>query len=276
MNKLLRANFARLKKNKIFWIGIAFMIFVGCFLPIRGYFEMKYTGRVLRLDDAFAAYASLIGVLSSVFCSLFIGAEYSDGTIRNKIVVGRKRTSIYLSNLILCAAASLLMCASFIVSNLCAGIPTLGFFKTDLKMIAAITLCSFVMSIALSSIYTLISMSCQNKAISSVVCILIAFALLLVGVSIYAKLSEPEKISYYSIGVNGEEPENIEEVNPNYLRGSKRKAYEFLYDFTPGGQAVQLTSLDCARPVVLILYSSIITIACAGGGLIVFRKKDLK
>lgn len=59
--------------------------------------DMKQSGYPTALDDRFFAYSFFIGILSAIFCSLFTGTEYSDGTIRNKIVVGHSRISIYLS-----------------------------------------------------------------------------------------------------------------------------------------------------------------------------------
>ena len=100
MTKLLSANFFRLKKNKCFWVCMIFMLAAGVFFPVMRYVDMQKSGTVNTLDNGFFACALFIGVLASVFCSLFIGTEYSDGTIRNKVVVGQKRSAIYLSNLI--------------------------------------------------------------------------------------------------------------------------------------------------------------------------------
>ena len=97
MNKLLSANFSRMKKDKIFWIGIAFMLCLGIFSNILYYKQnIQYPEYTITLDMGFFTPAMFIGIIASVFCSLFIGTEYSDGTIRNKISVGHSRTIIYL------------------------------------------------------------------------------------------------------------------------------------------------------------------------------------
>ena len=103
MNKLLRANFARVKRNKVFWGFVAFMAVFGAFLPIKQYmdsFSSQAETNTVSLNHVFFAYTLVIGVLCAVFCSLFLGTEYSDGTVRNKLMIGHRRSAIYLSNLI--------------------------------------------------------------------------------------------------------------------------------------------------------------------------------
>ena len=59
-------------------------------------------------------FVLMSGVVLSAFCSLFVGAEYSDGTIRNKIAVGHSRAAVYLANLVTCSAAGVLICLGYI------------------------------------------------------------------------------------------------------------------------------------------------------------------
>lgn len=123
-------------------------------------------------------YTLWTGIVLSVFCSLFIGTEYSDGTIRNKIIVGHTRTAVYLSNLVVCMTAGVFICLSCVAASLLVGIPLLGYFQSDIRILLLLLLCSFVMSFAYAGIFTLIAMLNQNKAIVAVFCILGAFILL--------------------------------------------------------------------------------------------------
>ena len=107
MNKLLSANFMRIKKNKTFWSGVIFMFGLGIFFPVRRYVDMVQTGWVNNLDDGFYFCAVLIAIVMAVFCSMFIGTEYSDGTIRNKIIVGQKRSAVYLANAVTSSMVSI-------------------------------------------------------------------------------------------------------------------------------------------------------------------------
>ncbi len=274
MSKLLSAGFIRLRKDKIFWIALIFMFGAGVFFPVMRYMDMQQSGYINNIDNGFFACALFIGIVMAVFCSLFIGTEYSDGTIRNKVVIGQKRTSIYLSNLIICAIVSIVMCAAFLIAYLCVGIPLLGFFEMGIKLVLLFTLAVFVLSIAFASIFTLISMLNHNKAITAVVCILLAFLLLFAGAQLYKMLNEPETNMGLITTENGQEYQEI--PNPNYLEDGKREVVQFLYDFVPGGQALQCVSLEANNIAVLPVYSLIIIILTTGIGMFFFRKKELK
>ena len=274
MTKLLSANFFRLKKNKCFWVCMIFMLAAGVFFPVMRYVDMQKSGTVNTLDNGFFACALFIGVLASVFCSLFIGTEYSDGTIRNKVVVGQKRSAIYLSNLITCAAAGVAMCLAFFLPYLGLGMPLLGFFTADVKVILLFTLAVFALCISFNAIFTMNAMLNQNKAVVAVTCILSAFVLLGAGAYINARLDEPK--TYPSYNISGEETASTVIENPDYLEGTERDVYQFLYDFFPGGQAVQCSTMEAVHPPMLPVYSAVIVVLTTGLGLFFFRRKDLK
>lgn len=275
MNKLLSANFMRLKKDKIFWIATIFMFIAGIAFPLLRYRDMRQSGYINNLDNGFFACALFIGIIIAVFCSLFIGTEHSDGTIRNKIIVGQNRIGIYLSNFLICAIVAIIMCCVFFIPYLCIGIPLLGFFVADMKMIFLIGITVLVLSITFSSIFTLIALLCSNKAIISVVCILLSFGLLFTGTILNRMLDASETITTYSIGESGE-PTATEIENPKYLEGTKREIVQFFYDVIPGGQAIQCATLEIVNSPMLPVYSLIIILSTTGIGLFCFKKKDLK
>ncbi len=275
MSKLLYANMMRLKKTGSFWVGFLIMLASGVLIPVIRYTDMKKSGYIAILDNGFFGCALFIGIVMAVFCSLFIGTEYSDGTIRNKIVVGQKRFAIYLSNGITSAAVGLLMCAAFFLPFLVIGIPLLGFFAADLKLVLWTVLTVFLLAIAFSSVFTLIAMLCQNKAIVAVICILLAFGCLMTGSILKRILDAPKTVPSYTMGED-KEPILTEEPNPKYLEGTKREIVQTFYDIIPGGQAIQCASMEMVNLPVLPVYSVIITGVATVTGVLVFRKKDLK
>ncbi|MDE5908645.1 MAG: ABC transporter permease [Lachnospiraceae bacterium] len=280
MNKLLSAHFSRLKKNKCFWICTLLMIFMAVFRNIDSYLMVKKYHATISLEDPFFTYVMLSAILLPVFCSLFLGTEFSDGTIRNKLIIGHSRSSIYLSNLVLCTAAGLLIALAYMLFSLCTGVPLLGFFDPAIpQSVIFISIgCSIVLTLANAAIYTFVAMLNQNKAVTSVICILSAFLLLMVGTYIHARLLEPEMWeSYAYVSENGEVLIQEEaSPNPYYVDGIKRDAYEFLNDFLPGGQAYALTYLPAAHPGRMALYSGLITIVFTGFGIYYFQRKDIK
>ena len=281
MRKLLSANFTRVFHSLLFWACAVFMAVLGAFMAIMNYIDMKETNSINSIDNIFFACAIFIGIVGAIFCSLFIGTEYSDGTIRNKIIVGHKRSAIYLANLITAGAVSLLLCGISFLTTLCFGLPLLGGFTNDLKVILAIALCTLLLSLALASIFTLIALLCQNKAFTAILCVVFAFIVLLVGGYVIQRLQEPETYDAY-VTTMGEEGAGASSTvqkdipNPNYLRGTQRQIYQFLADFLPGGQAIQCNSCIVSNPPLLYAYSILIILGTTGAGLLLFARKDLK
>lgn len=275
MNKLLSANFMRIKKNKTFWSGVIFMFGLGIFFPVRRYVDMVQTGWVNNLDDGFYFCAVLIAIVMAVFCSMFIGTEYSDGTIRNKIIVGQKRSAVYLANAVTSSLVSIIMCIVAVVPYLCLGIPLLGFFTADIKMILLIGVAVLFLAVAFSSVFTLIAMLCQSKATTAVACLLLAFGFIITGAVLNEMLNAPKMISGYTMSIDGSFI-NKEEPNPKYLEGMKREIVQTIYDILPGGQAVQCTTLVAVNLPRLPFYSAGIILLTTGIGVSMFRKRDLK
>ena len=90
MVKLLHTGFRRLRKNKLFWILTAFSIGLALFVVYTQYRSMKNYGDTIEAEQLMLNYATVIGVVIAIFTSLFLGVEYSDGAIRNKISVGHR------------------------------------------------------------------------------------------------------------------------------------------------------------------------------------------
>ena len=274
MNKLLSAGFIRLKKSKVFLVLALFMIGFGLYMPIGSYMDMKRYHFVHVLDDTFFSQISLIGIIIAIFCSLFLGTEYSDGTIRNKLIVGHSRISIYISNLILCTIAGIALSLTYMITCACAGIPLLGFFQIDAKTAAMLILCSIIISITYTSIFTFIAMLLHNKAVLSTVSIIAAFVLIFAASYLNSVLSQPEMRTDYIINASGEVTQSEPVPNEFYPTGTKRKVYEFLMEFLPSGQSFLV--LYGEPPYVrVIFYDCLIFVSITGIGLFAFSKKDI-
>lgn len=275
MSKLVMANVMRLQKNMCFWIGFVFMAAVGIFFPVRGYVEMCCTGVNSLIENGFFSCSLFASIIMAVFCSLFTGTGYSDGTIRNKVVIGHKRMDIYVAEVITSSVVGVVMCSGFFVPYLCIGIPLLENFTMESKTVLLMGVTELLLVAAFTSIFTLVAMICQNKAVVSVICLLLAFGLLLVGWFLNNMLQAPKTILVYTMSENNE-PVAAEEPNPQCLEGTEREIVQTIYDVLPGGQAVQCTWLEVVHLPRLPLYSILIMLSTTGIGLFCFQKKDLK
>ena len=276
MTNLLSANLLRLRKNHLFWgilaVGAAFAGF-RIFSLVSD--QIDY-GIPSNLDDALFNYAQLVGLTAAVFVSFFLGTEYSDGTIRNKITSGCSRVNIYLSGFFTATAASFLSLAAYWIVALAAGIPLLGLPQMGAGEALFSVMGVLLMTAVFCAAFTLIAMNCSSKAASAVVCILLFFALLIASTYVFSRLDAPEFISGYQLSANGEIVPTEPEPNPRYLQPGARAVFEFFRDLLPTGQGIQYSVQEIINPVRLLLCSLGLTALFTGAGAALFRKKDLK
>ncbi|MFQ8899478.1 MAG: hypothetical protein ACLR71_16050 [[Clostridium] scindens] len=116
---------------------------------------------------------------------------------------------------------------------------------------------------ALCSVFTMISLLIQNKALAPIVCIVGMFLMLGAVSEIKRMLDQPE---YYYDNVK----------NKNYLDGEIREKFEFCYNFLPAGQEMQYAAMKTENIGGMCLYSLGITAVTTGIGTFFFRKKDIK
>ena len=148
MRRLLRANFARLLKNKLFWILTCAELFLGALFPILHYMNNIDENSGWNMDSTIFIYALFVPLMVSLLTALFIGTDYSDGTMRNKLIAGHVRRKIYAANLISNVQASFMLCVAFMLSHVCVGTPLLGWFVSDAHMLMFYVLVTFTMTAA--------------------------------------------------------------------------------------------------------------------------------
>ena len=120
MNSLLKADFFALLKSKITYVVLFIclgfpilmvLVYVGLGKLMINLFED--VEQMVTLRDMFSAKSitfsafSLtqnIGLIIPIFVGIITMADIRNGTIRNKVIIGKKRTQIYLSHLIVAIA----------------------------------------------------------------------------------------------------------------------------------------------------------------------------
>ena len=275
MADLLRAGFSRLWRAPVFWLGVVFMAGWGG-LVCHSAYDGTRVGIVYFMGDLCRAHCIATVFLPPVFCALFLGTEHDHGTIRNKLIAGKSRPAVYLSSLILSLAACFLMIGAYFVPVVCIG----PFFTEGLGMTSGILALTvggeLLMAAALCSLCTLGSMLISRKAVLAVTLLLAVLAGLAAGGYLEGRLEEPEYNHVIMMNEEGGPAIASDRENPSYLRGREREVYQFAADFLPTGQALLYNFDMMVHPWAMCLYSLLILAASTAGGILAFRRKDLK
>lgn len=292
MIELLRADFRKLFKNKIFYLEMILMLGMGIYCIVGTVMGNKTADEPTRSPDSLIiTMSSISGILSAVFAAFFIGTEYSDGAMRNKLTVGRTRTQIYFSGLIVCSAAALIVYSVFVAVVAVGGSIFIGKFAADFASVISALLISYAASVAFASLALFGAMMITNKAAAVAALTIIAFLLFAYTDIVCNRLNTPEYFNSFTYtDENGVVHEQPRERNAGYPTGLKRKYYEFMYDSLPGCQLMQtqnflydaansggkMTDEANSKLIRFAGTSVVIAILSTGAGVILFKKKDLK
>ena len=256
MCRLLSADFFRITRSKWFGFCLAGMLVMASAFVFMQYTAMDYT---VPLSRVIFLPMSLYGMAIAALISLFVGEDFSDGFVRNKIIAGHSRQSIFASNLIISSVACMVI---YLVTTLFATFLGYLFFEVDVSALRFLQhlLMGIGMCIAYSCIYGTITMICGNKTTSIVLCMGLAFFLLCTCLHTNQVMVQPES-------KNGM-------PNPAYVDGFVKSVYGFFHDLNPSGQAAQLSSMYIFQPVRWIL-CDFLWVLVAGVGCIIFNRKDI-
>ena len=276
MSRLFRAYLYQLKKSRMFWGLFIFYLLCAIIVPVIAHCEMLNYQVSYKVEDRLWWHTLLIGFTAAFFTASFIGTEHSDGTIRNKIIMGYSRTDIYLTSLGICTFAVTIMSLvhEIIISIL--GVWLISPFKNGFSSTLVFYVISLLLGVVFTSIYTTITILLQNKAASVICCMLIC--LILFGTSLYiaGALNEPQMmLAPVTVTVDGMESTDMT-ANPQYVDGALRSVYEFLAKALPFGQVIRLTNHETDHLTLMAACDVVISVLSVLIGMLCFCKKDMK
>ncbi len=113
MSKLLSTEFYKLRRKfvTILVITIAFAVFVA-FISTSSYGSF-YLG--------ISMFLTMFGLIICGITGVFISQDFTNNTIRNKLIIGHKRINIYLSYQIIFAALAFIMTTAFMAAYILSG-----------------------------------------------------------------------------------------------------------------------------------------------------------
>ena len=175
MIKLLRGNLLRIMKSATFWICASIYLIYGV---MRAFIvDLDYIFANEHITNMGLSGSPLTGYFILIFMCVIIGTDFSNNTIRNKVVIGHSKTQIYLSNLLAFSICAIILNFVF----LCISIPTSKttaiyclldafFHDIDFTVLAKIILLSvFFNTISVTfyvSAFALIAMNIRNTVLS--------------------------------------------------------------------------------------------------------------
>ncbi|MCM1122382.1 MAG: ABC transporter permease [Eubacterium sp.] len=281
MSRLLAANFARLWKSRIFHVLEIFVVVYSVFLYGDAYIAVHYHHQIYHNWNLyFFNEMMFIGVALAVFVSFYIGVEYSNGTIRNKLTAGHSRFHIYMANLVVCYVTGIITCVMYSVLSLMLGLILIGketvqgLWKPGHGMVVAL----FIL-MAYTAISVLISMTDRNTMRSAVVNLLLSILLLFAGIIVCQYLEMPEyTVRLTTVEEESGETKTVEETvyNSRYLTGTKRKIYESAELLLPSAQVMYVVDREKDYSPKQPLCMLGIAVTCTGAGIWIFGRKDIK
>lgn len=277
-------------RSKLFWI---FMVLSVLFSVHSIYDEA--TNPVMDGDSAEAYgyvfeaalyfYIMAYCFAAAVIDSLFISREHADGTVRNKIISGHSRASVYLTELIVCSVTGLVM---FVVNLAIISLPFLkfGIHGMDGWVTMRRIILIAVLIIVINAMFVLFSMLISSRASSMVWSIVFIIIMIVSSGLIQDKLDSDS-----SSRIRREEGEYYDESK--ILSDTERKIYKALNYILPTNQVLHAYDIDdyladykdiseipqkklniylAGLSLLDVVTFAVVTTA----GIALFRKKDLK
>ncbi len=276
MVKLLRSNLSRLIKFKPLYAALAIQAGVMLFITLNSYLQSLKYGSKLWADMVFSftVCSILSAALLAVICSLFIGADYHNGTIRNKLISGLPRYKIYFANLITVMVIAECMNVAAMLVFYPLTLPLFGGFIEKTNMLLTTFFLGNLTLLVYASLYTAVAMTTKNTVAALIVTVASLFIMTMAAQYFLSEINAP--LTYTQIVVN-EFGEQVQETIPNPYRKSESVLafFEVLLNIFPSGQVAVLGSDKIVAWQAAV--SSLCLIGFSGGiGLAVFSKENLK
>lgn len=258
MIKRLRADLMRLKKSFAFRLSLLAMLAAASIFMFMQATSMDYT---VPLSRVIFLPMSMYGLAASAFVSTFIGTDFSDGFIRNKLLAANRRSDYVISQIIVSCIACVII--YIVVTMFTFGVGRF-FFENDVQGTDFIRLFAlgFGMSIVTGCLFSVMTLLCGNKTQAIIWCMGLAFLMLVLAMHTNSVLVQTE----YKNGI----------LNPKYIDGFRRTLNSILHDINPYGQASQLSSWAVWHPTRMILLDIPLVCGISALGCLFFQRKDIK
>ena len=206
MVSLLKAEYKRLFSNVFFYVvlvlsvGVNLAVLIEELLVLKENFKLGEPDYYIYIDYYFCSNIIILLFVSMFFIPPFIGREFSDRVINNKVVSGAKRSNVFLAEFIVCSSALLIILAVadilvIVVSKIMTcgqpgsilDTPSLDLFVIKLGFAMAL--------VANCALNVLLCMNIRSRVYSAIVVVMVYFVCTYASSAIYeAVLPEEHKL----------------------------------------------------------------------------------
>lgn len=259
MNNIIRAELYRYKHSILFWLSLGAALIAGAVYGLDVINNSNF-------DDMFIVP---IFIILAAFISLNIGREYADGTIRNKIIAGKTKATIFNARIVISLFVSTILVIAYLIPFIAISfneVLTKFQVTTLLWILLGFILVNYVWAI----LFTVVSMLISSREIASIINFILVITIMFGAYEIENRLGQqpyihnyseetkapmtPEEVAqlmndtfsgsyfttindeglvtYYKIVVD----ENAEVANPNYIGGPLRVVLQNVDYLLPYGQ----------------------------------------
>ncbi|MCR5804333.1 MAG: ABC transporter permease [Clostridia bacterium] len=192
MIELLKFEFYRLYKSKLSWIlvGVMALLPILAVIALTLIYVYATRGEEGKIEPELSRFLTWVFVsyfykwvpmVLALFIPLFVGRDYRDGFIRNKLTGGHTRFQIFTSAIISKAAYAVALCVAYIGAGLIASaISPFGVDLNDGEMI--LRLLSLILSIVATSVlFTVLALIIKNRAVPVILSVVFVMSFSLAG-----------------------------------------------------------------------------------------------
>ena len=276
MTRLLRENIKRMIKHPALWVCVALQIILTFIMTVKAKASPSFH---FRLDAAYFMSISFwrfayTEIVVFVMGTLILGGDYQNNTLRNKLILGYSRESVFFSQFITLLTASLIMFFARLLFFCAFSIPLLKSFAFRSEYLWAVFFISLFSLVMYSAFVTFVISLTQSATKTLVICISVFLVMmfLFVGGFIPPKYNESDYLTHAIL------PRDDYHCS-DWATGSVIKNaafYKFLFDFFPSGHALQIWDEKSLCLWQILMYLILQTVALLTGGALIFRYKNLK
>lgn len=274
MRNLLKADLKRVWKDKLFFI---LLILAGVFALItpllyKAIFALMSMEELLEMEALLGSQVNSkvlfftsfspsnnFGLILPILLAIILCKDFSQGTIRNKVICGKSRTKIYFSLLCTCAIYMFALILAQAILTLAVSLIFFDYQATEFTagdfgyLMASIAL-EFVVYLFISALLTFFIVSMKNAGLAIVMYFAINFLLLIVGsiTQMAFMFADPTTVSY----------DVLQFVNNANM-----------FTSTLIGTGTGYTGMEL---IAILLPNLLLAAALVFFGWMIFRKKDLK